>query len=107
LDGELDYVIEGDVVDESQEELRLGEIERYDVFATAMQRLGVIGIWNEKPILNGEQVKAVLPGIPRGPSFRDVMEEQENWMILHPGAGAECLIKHLQAKFPDFVKLNS
>lgn len=106
-DGDLDYAIEGDVVDESQEELRLGEIERYDVFATAMQRLGVIGIWNEKPILDGEQVKAVLPAIPRGPAFREVMEEQENWMILHPGAGSEFLVKHLQTKFPDFVESKS
>jgi len=104
LAGDLDYVIEGDVVDESQEEVRAGEIERYDAFATAMRQIGVIGIWDEKPLMDGEQIKEALPGIPAGPSFRDVMEEQENWMILHPGGTSDFLLKHLAEKFPEFVK---
>ena len=89
LQGDLDYVIEGDVVDESQEELRQREIERYDSFATAMQRIGVVGIWGQKPLMDGGEVKKVLPNIPQGPVFRDIMEEQENWMTLHPCAGPQ------------------
>lgn len=102
FDGDLDYVIEGDVVEESYDEVREGEIERYDAFATAMQRIGVIGIWDEKPLLDGKEVKMVLPGIPVGPTFREVMEEQENWMIQHPGASADFLAKHLSDRFPEF-----
>ena len=89
-------------MDETQEELRLGEIERYDAFATAMQRVGLIGIWEEKPLLDGRAVKDVLPKIPKGPAFREVMEEQESWMTIHPGAGSEFLVKHLMEKFPDY-----
>eukprot|EP00531_Pseudo-nitzschia_arenysensis_P006443 CAMPEP_0116147292 /NCGR_PEP_ID=MMETSP0329-20121206/17675_1 /TAXON_ID=697910 /ORGANISM="Pseudo-nitzschia arenysensis, Strain B593" /LENGTH=805 /DNA_ID=CAMNT_0003643207 /DNA_START=426 /DNA_END=2843 /DNA_ORIENTATION=+ len=103
LRGELDYVIEGDIVDESQEELRQGEIERYDTFATAMQQIGLVGIWGQKPLMDGGQVKKVLPNIPHGPVFRDIMEEQENWMTLHPCAGPDVLARHLQRKFPDYV----
>ena len=103
LEGDLNYVIEGDIVEESQEELRLGEIQRYDAFATAMQRIGVVGIWEQKPLMDGKQIKKVLPAIPKGPAFRDVMEEQEKWMVLHPGAGEEFLVKHLEKTFPDFV----
>lgn len=105
--GELDYVIEGDVVAESQEEIRSGEIEQYDAFATAIQRIGVVGIWGEKPLLDGKEIKKILPAIPKGPAFRDVMEEQECWMTLHPGAGSEFLVRHLIEKFPDFVDSNS
>jgi hypothetical protein len=101
--GDLDYVIEGDVVDESQEERRIGEIERYDAFATAMQRIGVIGIWDEKPLMDGEKVKETLPGIPSGPAFREVMEEQVHWMIQHPGGNEELLVTHLAEKFPEFL----
>ena len=90
-------------VEESQEEQREGEIDRYDAFATAMQRIGVIGIWGEKPLLDGKEIKKILPGIPKGPAFRPVMEEQENWMILHPGAGDDFLMKHLIEKFPDYT----
>mmetsp|Transcript_21850 Transcript_21850/g.54134 ORF Transcript_21850/g.54134 Transcript_21850/m.54134 type:complete len:867 (+) Transcript_21850:230-2830(+) len=103
LQGELDYVIEGDIVDESQEELRQREIERYDTFATAMQQIGLVGIWGQKPLMDGGEVKKVLPNIPHGPVFRDIMEEQENWMTLHPCAGPDILARHLQQTFPDYV----
>lgn len=103
LQGDLDYVIEGDVVDESQEELRQREIERYDSFATAMQRIGVVGIWGQKPLMDGGEVKKVLPNIPQGPVFRDIMEEQENWMTLHPCAGPDILARHLEQTFPDYI----
>lgn len=101
------YLIEKLVVilqcDESHEEIHQGEIQRYDALATAMQQIGLIGIWGEKPLLGGNYVKDVLPGIPKGPAFRDVMEEQEKWMVLHPGAGSEFLVKHLSESFPDYA----
>jgi tRNA nucleotidyltransferase/poly(A) polymerase len=103
LEGDLEYVIEGDIVDESQEDLRQMQIDRYDGFATAMQRVGLIGIWAEKPILDGDEVKQILPRIPKGPTFRDVMEEQESWMALHPGGGVEYLVQHLSETFPNYV----
>lgn len=90
-------------VDESQEERTLGEIERYDALAAAMQQIGLIGIWDCKPLLNGGEIKAVLPKIPKGPAFRDVMEEQERWMVAHPGAPSECLAQHMAVKFPEYV----
>ena len=105
--GGLDYVIEGDIIDESQEELRLGEIERYDAFATAIQRIGIVGIWDEKPLMDGKEIKEILPAIPVGPSFREVMDEQERWMVTHPGAGPAFLVKHLIEKFPDFAASSS
>ncbi|CAJ1967093.1 unnamed protein product [Cylindrotheca closterium] len=103
LEGEMEYAIEGDIVDEAHEELRKGEIDRYDSFATAMQRIGVIGIWEEKPLLGGNEIKKILPSLPNGPTFREVMEEQEKWMVLHPGAGSEVLTDHLLKSFPDYI----
>ena len=78
-------------MDESQEERRQGIIERYDAFAAALQQLGLIGIWSQKPLVNGGEMKQVLPNIPQGPGFREVMDEQDNWMTTHPGAGVEAL----------------
>jgi len=89
--------------DEAHEELRRGEIDRYDSLATAMQRVGVIGIWEEKPLLGGNEIKKILPNIPKGPTFRDVMDEQERWMVLHPGASPEILTNHLLKCFPDYI----
>merc|ERR1712137_720954 len=96
---ESDYFIEGDVMNESQDERRQGIIERYDAFAASLQQLGLIGIWNQKPLINGKEMQQVLPNLPKGPEFREVMEEQEHWMISHPGAGKEVLVEHLRARF--------
>jgi hypothetical protein len=104
LKDDLPYVIEGDIFDESQEDLREREIERYYTFATAMQRLGLVGIWREKPLMDGGCIKKILPRIPVGPAFREVTEEQQKWMTLHPCAGVEVLVAHLRGKFPDFAE---
>lgn len=100
----IQYAIEGDIIDESQDECRQGIIERYDMFATAMQQIGLIGIWNEKPIADGDVIRTkYLTGIPPGPAFRDVMEEQINWMTSHPGNNVDALMQHLMTAFPDYV----
>ena len=85
-------------------EIRRGVIEQYDAFAASLLRLGMIGIWSQKPLIDGvEMKKTVLPGIPKGPIFRDVMAEQISWMTKHPGCSKDALAKHLMKAFPDFV----
>jgi hypothetical protein len=54
-------------------------------------------------LMDGGEVKQILPNIPHGPEFRDIMEEQENWMTLHPCASADILARHLQQTFPDYA----
>lgn len=98
----IEYAIEGDVFDESNEERRQGVIERYDVFAAALQQIGLIGIWHEKPVANGEVIRKILPRIPTGPGFREVMDEQTDWMVSHPGAGVDALANHLKNVFPEY-----
>jgi tRNA nucleotidyltransferase/poly(A) polymerase len=99
LDG-IEYAIEGDVIDESHDERRQGVLERFDTFAAALQQLGLVGIWNEKPVADGNRISKILPWVPKGPIFREVMDEQMNWMVTHPGAGIESLEAHLKAAFP-------
>ncbi|KAL7579326.1 hypothetical protein ACA910_014004 [Epithemia clementina (nom. ined.)] len=100
----LEYAIEGDVVDETQEEIRRGIIERYDIFAAALLRLGLIGSWETtKPLLDGDDMKKILNDIPKGPAFRQVVEEQMDWIVMHPGVDdTEALIMHMQLVFPDY-----
>lgn len=102
LEDNLEYAIEGDTFEESKEEKRQGIIERFDVFATALQRIGLIGVWNEKPLLDGDEIRNLLPKIPKGPAFRDVMDEQIRWMIAHPGSNKGALSVHLQQIFTEF-----
>lgn len=99
----LDFTIEGDVLDESQSEKRQGIVERFDAFATALRHVGLIGIWNEKPLIDGDALRHILPKIPKGPAFREVMEEQRDWLTVHPGADSEALTTHLKHVFADYV----
>ena len=48
-------------------------------------------------------MKAVLPNIHVGPGFREVMDEQQNWMTTHPGGGIEALSAHLRDVFEDLA----
>lgn len=102
---ETTYAIEGDVVDQINEDLRQRIITQYNTFAAALVQLGLVGIWNQKPLIDGDQVKQqnILPRIKSGPMFREVIDEQVEWMILHPGADKQSLIKHLQMVFPAFA----
>eukprot|EP00525_Craspedostauros_australis_P001601 CAMPEP_0198110322 /NCGR_PEP_ID=MMETSP1442-20131203/2329_1 /TAXON_ID= /ORGANISM="Craspedostauros australis, Strain CCMP3328" /LENGTH=85 /DNA_ID=CAMNT_0043766309 /DNA_START=268 /DNA_END=525 /DNA_ORIENTATION=+ len=83
-------------------ERRQGIIDRYNAFAVALQRIGLVGIWGEKPLMDGGSIKKTLPSIPKGPAFRDVMDEQTNWMTAHPGAHMELLQEHLETTFAEY-----
>lgn len=93
----------GDVVPMAPEEVVNDLLRKYDVFAAAMMQLGLVGIWNQEPMLNGDEIKKnILPNIPVGPIFRDVMDAQTQWIITHPGGSSEKLTEHLKSLFPDF-----
>lgn len=102
---ELNYAIEGDVVDESSEGVRRGMIEKYDTFASALLQLGLIGIWSQKPLLDGVEMRkeGILPNIPRGPIFKEIMDEQASWITTHPGGDRESLIRHLREVYDEFI----
>jgi len=101
---EFDVAIEGDVIEQSHEEIRQGIIDSYDAFAVSLMQLGLVGIWSERPLLNGVEVKSkVLRNIPKGPIFRHIMDDQIKWMRLHPGGNKDVLIRYLQDCYPDFV----
>ena len=79
-------------------------MKRYDDLATSLLNLGLIGVWAQKPLVDGSVMKAeVLRGIPKGPAFREVMDEQERWMVTHPGGTRGGLRRHMREMFPNFV----
>jgi hypothetical protein len=63
----------------------------------------LIGVWTRKPLMDGKEMKEILPNLPSGPAFREVMEEQEKWMTTHPGGGKEALISHMKNVFAEFM----
>jgi len=101
---EFDVAIEGDEIEQSRQEIRQGIISQYDALAVSIIELGLVGIQDEKPLINGDEIKGqtILPKLPFGPVFRDVMNEQVKWMRTHPCGGRGGLIKHLRNCFPQY-----
>jgi len=104
-DDQLSYTIEGDVFEETHAEKREGIVQKYDSFAATMLQLGLIGIWSQEPLIDGREIttNSVLPQTPKGPIFREIMEEQASWMTTHPGGSKGNLIAHLRNFFPECV----
>lgn len=106
IEGEdINYTIEGDVFEEAQEEKRIGVIQTYDIFAASLLQMGLVGIWSQQPLIDGKEMKSkdILPNIPMGPVFREIMNAQEDWMIIHPGGGKEGLVEHLREVFHEYI----
>jgi len=104
-DDQLSYTIEGDVFEESQGEERDGMIQKYDHFAASILQLGLVGIWSQDPLINGKMITAddILPNAPIGPVFREIMDEQTNWMTTHPGGTREGLVENLREVFSEYI----
>mmetsp|Transcript_12380 Transcript_12380/g.18010 ORF Transcript_12380/g.18010 Transcript_12380/m.18010 type:complete len:210 (+) Transcript_12380:1254-1883(+) len=99
------YTIEGDVFEEAQGEAREGILQKYDSFAGALMQLGLVGIWSQQPLIDGREMKSddILPNVISGPIFREIMNEQMDWMTTHPGGSKESLVEHLRSVFDEFV----
>ena len=106
LQNHKSFVILHQQFEETNEEVQMGVIAKYDNFAACLMQLGLIGIWSEKPLIDGREAKSegVLPNLPNGPIFKEVMEDQKSWMITHPGGTKEALIDHLHRIYPEFVQ---
>lgn len=48
-------------------------IAAYMSMARSIESMGLEGVWDLKPMFNGGEIKKILPQIPRGPAFSNVM----------------------------------
>jgi tRNA nucleotidyltransferase/poly(A) polymerase len=74
--------------------------QRYRDFATALQQLA---LEHKEHGLNGRQLAQILPRLPAGPTFGDVMRAQADWLVQHPGAGTDALRDYLQQAFVQYT----
>eukprot|EP00752_Nemacystus_decipiens_P012689 g11242.t1 len=77
-------------------------IAAYMSMARAIEAMGLDGVWDLKPMFNGGEVKQILPNIPRGPAFSDVMDEQIKWMIENPSGSREEALEFIKIRFEEF-----
>jgi len=136
--------LEGMSLDEEDyESEKDAEVERFNTLAAAMMTLKLISggkgikdravpVWDLVPLLDGNDVKAVLEKLPRGPEVKEVMEAQVRgskrrelpnsiicdkanpfaqpvrlsqleFLIMTPGAAKHNVEVFLRDKFKDYV----
>jgi len=86
---------------QQQEEQQQQQIDYLEVSISLYESilsLGLDGIWNMRPLLDGRTILEVLD-LPRGPEISAYLDEQVRWMLLNPaGTREECQAHLLSLK---------
>uniref|UniRef100_A0A0K6S886 Poly A polymerase head domain-containing protein n=1 Tax=Chromera velia CCMP2878 TaxID=1169474 RepID=A0A0K6S886_9ALVE len=78
-------------------------LRHFCVGAEEIRALGLEGVWDLKPLLDGGELKkSVLPNLPKGPEFKIVLDEEMRWMLGHPEGTKEQCASHLRETFEKF-----
>ena len=60
-------------------------------------------VWEQAPPFDGEGLRTILPSIPHGPPFRQVMDKQVHLWLREPQISKEDMGVKLVEAFPDFA----
>lgn len=96
------------VLDEYGGHIELGReallaVDTYKQFKAKIDQLDMDGVWDIKPVVNGNELSKILPKMKRGPLIGRVMKEQVDWMVEHPGKAKEDVVDWIKTKFSDLV----
>lgn len=93
---------EGEDVELSREMRVL--VGAYDAFQKRVEDMGLDGVWDVGPVVNGNELMKLLPRLKRGPVIGKIMGEQVDWIIEHPEGDVEGVRQMLIEKYAQFVK---
>uniref|UniRef100_A0A7S3XWV3 Uncharacterized protein n=1 Tax=Heterosigma akashiwo TaxID=2829 RepID=A0A7S3XWV3_HETAK len=62
-----------------------------------------VGVWDMKPLVDGNAMKEIFRNIPKGKAFTELMDAQKEWMLEHQEGTREQLVTHLTQEFQDFL----
>eukprot|EP00026_Physarum_polycephalum_P003926 Phypoly_transcript_03943.p1 GENE.Phypoly_transcript_03943~~Phypoly_transcript_03943.p1 ORF type:complete len:571 (-),score=108.22 Phypoly_transcript_03943:510-2222(-) len=78
-------------------------LAKYDAFVNWVQKVGLVGVWDMKTILNGGEVQALLnakPGPWMGPTMQRILE----WQLEHPESNKKECEKWVLENSKDLIK---
>lgn len=76
----------------------------YDEFGKRIDEMGLDGVWEVKPAVNGNELMKLLPRLKKGPMIGNIMGEQIDWMIENPKEGADGVRAWLVEKYAELAK---
>lgn len=81
----------------------MGWMRKYEALAREIEALGLVGVWDMKPLVDGNAMKEIFRNIPKGKAFTELMDAQKEWMLEHQEGTREQLVTHLTQEFQDFL----
>lgn len=79
-------------------------VDTYDAFRKRVEEMGLDGVWEAKPVVNGTALMKLLPKMKKGPMIGKIMGDQIDWMIKNPEAGVEGVKAWLVEKYAELAK---
>lgn len=95
------HILDNHVREDREEDAAV--ISAYLALGRAVESMGLVGCWEMKPLLDGSDALTLLPHLPRGPAFKEVMDEQIRWMLEHQGGRESDLRSHLLGRFQAYA----
>lgn len=93
-------------VDKRHRQIHYEDHKTLDKFATLMgnvESYNLDGVWDIKPVINGNEVLKTLPKLKKGQVVGQIMQKQIEWMIQNPNSGPEDAKQWLQNNYKDML----
>ena len=76
-------------------------VEKYAEFMSVLDEFKLEGVWDTKPIVNGNEIMSILPKLKKGKMIGDIMQQQIEWMIQNPGKGKQEAIEWIERTYSE------
>lgn len=77
-------------------------VHTYGSFGEKVDEMGLDGVWDLRPTVNGNELLRLLPKLKKGPIMGKIMKEQIDWSIENPEKNADDLREWLIEKYAEF-----
>lgn len=96
------------VLDDWGGRVELGEealvfVKTYQEFNKKVDNMGLDGVWDVRPVVNGNELFHLLPRLKKGPQVGIIMNDQREWMIENPGKGKDDVHDWIKTKYAEYV----
>lgn len=96
------------VLDDHGGRIEFGEeaavvIKTYEEYKQKVEKLGLEGVWDLRPSVNGNELIKLLPKLKKGPLIGEIMKKQVDWMIKNPGRSRDAVIDWIKTTYSEFI----
>eukprot|EP00611_Tribonema_gayanum_P024905 TRINITY_DN5576_c0_g1_i1.p1 TRINITY_DN5576_c0_g1~~TRINITY_DN5576_c0_g1_i1.p1 ORF type:complete len:337 (-),score=162.36 TRINITY_DN5576_c0_g1_i1:237-1247(-) len=108
LTGDLgtQHILDSAVRDRADKEADEAIICAYASMGRALEGMGLVGetpVWELKPAIDGVGIGKLLPGLPKGPVFKEILDDQIEWILRNPYGSEGEVKEHVMHKYAQYL----